>query len=126
MLTPEWWKKNLGGIIFSSFAAILVFALGQYISSSITREMKGYLPLTVWHQWSQEREEWRGKMEAEVKAIEKDLSASRQENLIEIREMSKDVTRTATIVEDLRSTFQKHEALDNERMLRNDAKRDRP
>lgn len=109
--------------MLTSFATLVVYALGQYISGSITREMKNYLPLTVWHQWAQEREEWRGKVDAELKAASAEMSKSRQENLLELRDVSKDLAKIGQTLEDLKQTFQHHEQLDMERIYRQEQKK---
>lgn len=118
MMTPEWWKKNLGGIMLASFASVCVYSLGSYISSSITKEMKNYLPLSVWHQWAQEREEWRGRTDQQIAGLKDEMSKQRTDMLVELRDMVKEQTRQTTILEDLKGSFQRHEALDNERLMR--------
>lgn len=118
MLTSEWWKRNLGGIMLTSFATLCIYALGQYISGAITREMKGYLPLTVWHQWAQEREEWRGKVDAELKASSVEMAKTRQENLLELRDVSKEIAKMGQTLVDLKQSFEHHEQIDADRLLR--------
>lgn len=79
MLNKDWWVKNLGGIFLTTFTAIALYAASAYITTAVASQMKGYVPLTMWNQWAQERGEWRGKLDNQVGTLEKEQQRIRSD-----------------------------------------------
>lgn len=98
-MTREWWTKNVSGIIAASLAGIMLYALGAYISSSIAKEMKNYVPLTIWAQWAQERGEWRGSVDQQLKGMQSEQQKQREEILKELRDNSKLLAVQTTLMQ---------------------------
>jgi IMP dehydrogenase/GMP reductase len=107
-MTKEWIQKNVSGILVSCFAAIVVYALGSYISNSITREMKSYVPIGIWNTWAQERGEWRGQVDQRLKNLESEMNKQREEILKELRENGKLVAVQTQMIQDLKDQFKQH------------------
>lgn len=68
---------------------VLLYALGTYITSTVTREMKNFVPVTVWNQWAQERGEWRGKVDQRLDTLEKEMAQQRSDIQGKLSELDK-------------------------------------
>lgn len=78
-MTKEWWSRNIGGICFTGFSCLLLYAASAYITSTVTSQMKNYVPTSVWTQWAQERGEWRGGVDVKMDLIQKEQVRLRAE-----------------------------------------------
>lgn len=101
-MTKEWWTKNVSGVIAASLAGIMLYALGAYISSSIAKEMKNYVPISLWSQWAQERGEWRGSVDQQLKTMTNEQTKQREEILKELRDNSKALAVQTTVMQDVK------------------------
>ncbi len=101
-MTKEWWTKNVSGVIAASLAGIMLYALGAYISSSISKEMKNYVPVTVWSQWAQERGEWRGSVDQQLKGMGTEQQKQRDEILKELRDNAKTLAVQTSVMQDVK------------------------
>jgi hypothetical protein len=108
MLNKDWWVKNAGGLLLSSFVAVAVYAASAYITSAVTKEMKGYLPLTVWNQWAQERGEWRGQVDQRIKSMEGEMVKLREDNMRELQALTTAVAVQTAILNDVKAKIDKH------------------
>lgn len=118
-MTKEWFAKHLPGIVASSIVALIIYALGAYISSAISKEMKGYVPVTVWSQWAQERGEWRGSVDQQLRALKEDqvnlrrdiqasLSALDKKLDVQSALMSSKTDAQLAAIQDLKDTLKQH------------------
>lgn len=107
-MTKEWLNKNLGGILVTSLVALLLYALGAYITNAITKEMKGYVPVTIWNQWAQERGEWRGTVDQRLKTLEVEMNKQRDDILKELRENGKVIAVQTQMIQDLKEQIKSH------------------
>lgn len=101
-MTKEWWTKNVSGVIAASLAGIMLYALGAYISSSIAKEMKNYVPVSVWTQWAQERGEWRGAVDQQLKNMNTEQQKQRDEILKELRDNAKTLAVQTTVMQEVK------------------------
>lgn len=107
-MTKEWWAKNAGGLFLSSVIGIAMYSASAYITSTVTREMRGYVPVSIWNQWAQEREEWRGQVNQRLKSLESELTKDREENLKAIKDLDKNVAIQTSVLMDVKSKIDKH------------------
>lgn len=107
-MSKEWIQKNLSGIIVSSFVAVALYALGAYISSTIAKEMKNYVPTSLWTQWAQERGEWRGQVDQRLKTLESESIKQRDEILNELRENAKQIAVQTALLADMKEQLKTH------------------
>lgn len=119
MLTRDWWVKNSGGFLLSSFVALALYAACAYIKTAVAAEMKNYVPVVVWQQWAQERGEWRGSIDQQLKTLGSEQNRLRQEIQAQLATLhetqtvqaaqitSKMDAQTAAIVE-LREVLRQH------------------
>lgn len=107
-MTKDWWMKNIGGVLATSSVALVIYALGSYISSSIAKEMKGYVPVSVWTQWAQERGEWRGKVDQELLNLKAEQWKQRDDILRELRDTGKQVAAQTVMIQELKEALKTH------------------
>lgn len=96
-----------------------LYAASAYITSAVSKEMKGYVPATVWTQWAQERGEWRGAIEQRVKMVEDEQKRMReqiQEKLfamdkkqdVQSASLTSKIDSQISLLNDLRETLRSH------------------
>lgn len=90
-MTKEWITKNIGGIVLSTVGAVFIYGLGAFISSRISTEMKSYVPITIWSQWAQERSEWRGGVDQQLKTLKEEQNVIKRDLIEKLSGIDKKV-----------------------------------
>ena len=87
----DFFQRNWGGLLASCIIAVFFYALTSWLQNTVAQQMKSYVPLQIWTQWSQERGEWRGEVEARVTSLEKGQTALRFEIIDRLEKLNTDM-----------------------------------
>lgn len=94
----DFFQRNWGGLLASCIIAVFFYALTAWLKNTVAQQMVSYVPIQVWTQWSQERGEWRGEVEARVTALEKGQTALRFEIIDRLEKLSTAIQVLQTLV----------------------------